>query len=258
MKKSLLALATAMVCLLGFTACDDDPAALEELIEQNDLIGHITLTTSNATAGTQSSVQAYGNGNTVTFKSAVSNVRFDTIYAADNITISDVTVGTLMVGTKDNAVTHGEEELEPPFIGIHLRDTNTGHHTVSCPVDRIEFFQYLYESNVASLMLSGVNVGGLVGNLFAIVCPNDSYYIGYEGDINITEFGLDGGLVKGSISVKAIYITAAELEQVANNQEYQQGIQNLATHFPNITFSGELSGRRADITAIVNALEVSE
>ncbi len=246
MKKRVMALATAVICAFGLASCDDE--SLNNLIEQSDLAGHVTLYVSNAQEG-----QMYQDGDSIRFKSAVSNVRFDTVFIDSSHVGYDLTVGTLMVGTRDNAITHAED-LQPPFLGINLRDTNTGVHRISCPIDKIEFFRYLYESNIESVILSGVDFGPIIGNLFAVAYDEHCYYIGYSGAITINEFGVQNSLVTGTVNVNAIFITDTELEELVNHEEDYIGV-DLSDHFPTVTFTGEISSRRADIAAVVNALE---
>lgn len=246
MKKRFLAIATALACAFGFSACEGDD--WKDLIEQTDLAGHVTLYVSNAQEG-----QMYQDGDSIRFKSAVSNVRFDTVIIDSLHRGYNITAGTLLVGTRDNAITHADEELQPPFLGINLRDTNTGVHRINCPIDKIDFFRYLYETNVESIILSGVNLGTMVGNLFAVAYDSTSYYIGYSGSINITEFGAQNSLVVGTVNVNCIYITNTQLEELVNDEQYYD--MDLSDHFPTVTFTGEISSRRADIAAVVNALE---
>lgn len=245
MKKTFLAIATAVACMIGFTACDD-PAALERLVEQTDLAGHMTLTTSNANG-----VQAYASGDTLSFKSAIANVKFDTIYLDDHITITDIDAGTLIVGTRDNLITADSADLQPPYLGINLRDTTTGTYQIACPIDNIEFFRYLSTQSVALLICSGITFEDNIGNLFAIACDEEHYYIGTSGTITVTDFGAAGGQVKASVNVNAIYVTDSQIEAIANGQME-------ATNLPTITFSGEVSSRRANIEAVVNALNEAE
>lgn len=247
MKKRFLAIATAVICAFGLASCEED--GWKDLIEQTDLAGHATLYVSNAQEG-----QMYNDGDSIRFKSAVSNVRFDTIIYDSAHAGYNITAGTLLVGTRDNAITHADEELEPPFLGINLRDTNTGVHNIQCPIDKIEFFRYLYETNIESIILSGVDFGPIVGNLFAIAYDEHSFYIGYSGSINVTEFGAENGLVKGTVNVNTIFITDTQLEELVNNEEQYTGV-DLSNHFPTATFTGNIESRRANITAVVNALE---
>ena len=243
MKKRVLAIATAVICALGFTACDGDVSQLEQIIEQNDLVGHITLTVSNVNGAGY-----YQNGDTVRFKSAVANVKFDTIYMADSVTISNINVGTLMIGTRDNVVT--ADEMQPPYLGINLRDTELGIHNISCPIDNIQFFRYLSETELETLILSGIAFNG-VGHLFAIATDEEHYYIGHAGRVTVTDFEEEPGLIKAAVEVDAIYVTKAQLEAIANNQMS-------STDLPTAHFSGEVSGRRANISVIVSALESQE
>ncbi len=245
MKKRLLAIATAVACMFGFTSCDGIEG-LENLIEQTDLIGHMTLTASNA-VGTQ----AYNSGDTLHFKSAVANVKLDTIFLDDQATVGNINVGTLMVGTRDNLITADSADLQPPFLGINLRDTTTGVYQISCPINDIEFFRYLSEQDISALICNGISFDNAVGNLFAIAYDMEHYYIGHSGTVNVTTFGNDGGQVKANVNVNAIYVSDSQLEAIVNGQLD-------VNELPTITFSGEVSSRRANISAVINALDAME
>ena len=246
MKKRVLAIATALICALGFTACEEgsDTQLLEQIIEQNDLVGHITLTINDV-----SGVQPYVNGDTIRFKSAVANVKIDTIYMEDGTTINSLEAGILMMGTRDNVVT--AEQIEAPYLGINLRDTVTGPHTISCPIDNIQFFQYLSETDLEELILSGIAFQG-VGNLFAIAQNDDHYYIGYSGTIDVSERGSkDGDAIKCDVNVNTLYVSETQLDDLANNRISVNDV-------PKARFTGEVSSRRANMTVIINALESQE
>lgn len=243
MKKSVLAIAATLICAFGLTSCDGDMSQLEQIIEQNDLVGHMTLTVSNVNG-----TQPYINGDTISFKSAVANVKFDTIYLEDGVTISNINLGTLMVGTRNNVVT--SEEMQPPYLGVNLRDTNLGDHNISCPIDNLQFFRYLSETEVESLILSGIAFQG-VGHLFAIATDEQHYYIGHSGSITVNSFEAEPGLIKANVDVNAIYVSNVQLEAIANGQMSSNDL-------PTAHFSGEISGRRANIAVIVDALEMQE
>ncbi|MBP5341043.1 MAG: hypothetical protein J6Y52_01615 [Bacteroidales bacterium] len=242
MKKRVLAIAAALICAFALTSCDGDTSQLEQLIEQNDLVGHMTLTVSNVNGA-----QPYINGDTVRFKSAVANVKLDTIYL-ENGTISNINMGILMVGTRDNVVT--ADELQPPYLGVNLRDTNLGVHNISCPIDNLQFYRYLSETEVETLILGGIVFNG-VGHLFAIATDEEHYYIGHSGTVTVTDFEAEPGLIKAAVSVDAIYVSKVQLEAIANGQMS-------STDLPTAHFTGEISGRRANISVIVSALDIQE
>lgn len=250
-----MALATAMVCLLGFTSCDDDPEALAGLIEQSDLIGHINLVASNPQNGNPVDITI---GDTLKFKSALCNVSIDTL-RYDSIEVTSVEMGTIMVGTTDNIITGDVAEITYPLVGIHLNRAAVGTYTISCPIESFDFFKYLDSTDVNQMITSGITFGNEMGNLFAMAVSEDGYYIGYMGNIRINEFGEEGSLVKGNVNnVVAIYVTRQQIEEMANMTADQQAGINLATYFPSVTFNGVISSRRANMEAIITALEAEE
>lgn len=236
MKKRLLVIATTVAFAFSFTACDE--AGLEDIINNSDIVGHITLYTSQAGGN-----QAYGNGDTLNFKSAVCNVKLDTLGAT-------IEAGTLLVGTTDNILTTEENaNITYPLVGINLRGDTTGRYTVSAPVDQLDFFRQLDSSDVMSMLVNGVDLGDYVGNIFMVAASEHAYYIGYEGTVQITEFGNEGALVKGNVTnVKCIYVLESQLEQLAN------GTLSYGT-LPTIFFNGDVSSRRTNIEAVIAALD---
>ena len=248
MKKSLLAIAAAAVFAFGFTSCDMD---LDDLLndEELNLAGHITLTTANP-SGTP---QAYGQGDTIRFKSAACNI---TEYVQDTMGVP-VEAGTVMVGTHDNLLSSNNSQatLSFPLIGINLRGTSAQNYTVSCPIDDFGFFEYLSETDVNLLITRGIMYANCLGSLFAVAVDSNSYYLGYSGNINITNFGVEGDVVEGTVNVTALYVTKDEVEHIANDENYRNSIGDLATHFPSITFTGNIASRRVPIEAVIDALE---
>ena len=62
-------------------------------------------------------------------------------------------------------------------------------------------------------------------------------------------------MVEGTVNVTALYVTKDELEHIANDSTYRASIGNFATHFPSITFNGNIASRRVPIEAVIDALE---
>ena len=248
MKKSLLAIAAAAVFAFGFTSCDMD---LDDLLndEELNLTGHITLTTANP-SGTP---QAYGQGDTIRFKSAACNI---TEAIQDSLGFT-TNAGTVMVGTFDNLLTsnNSQANLSFPLVGINLRGTSAQNYTVDCPVDDLGFFQYLHETDVNLLITRGIMYTNCHGSLFAVAVSDTSYYIGYDGNINITNFGVEGDVVEGTVNVNALYVTKGEIQRIANDSAYRATVVPFSTHFPSITFNGNIASRRVPIEAVIDALE---
>lgn len=246
MKKRLFTIATAVACMMGFASCDMD---LEDLLndEELNLTGHITLYSSNPTAGELGNVQEYGNGDTLRFKSAACNLTEAT---------PGFETGTMIVATHDNLITNNNEaNLSFPLAGINLRGTSAQNYTVNCPVHDFGFFEYLSNTDVNLLITQGIMYSNYLGSLFAIAVDSNSYYLGYQGNINITSFGEDGDLVEGTVNINALYVTKDEVERIANDPDYRSTISDISTHFPSITFTGEISSRRVPIQMVIDALE---
>lgn len=242
MKKRVFALAAAACMAFGFAACDGDL----------NLTGSMDLVVASVDGD-----QPYAVGDSIKFQSALSNVKMDTIVLSDSTlgvdtTIYNLDAGTLMVGAMDNIATADFESLTFPLCGINLRGDETKTYNISSPVDDINFFKYLNDSDINSIIASGLQVGDELGNLFALAVSEEAFYIGYEGSIKITHFGNDGSTVDGTIqNVKAIYVTVKQLEELAKSD----GSIDLTGYFPTATFNGTISSRRLPLDAILNALE---
>lgn len=244
MKKRFFAIATAVAFALSFTACDGEEG-LAELIESTNLTGHITLYTSNP-----SGAQQWGANDTLTFKSAVTNVKFDTIQAFDTTIAAHIDAGTVMIATTDNVLTSGNNaNITFPLAGINLRGNTATTYTISCPIDDIEFFRQFDTTGVMQMITSGIDLGGQVGNLFAVAVDSNHFYLGYEGSVVISSFGEEGSLVEGTVNnVRAIYVTDSQIEQLANGTLSSADL-------PTITFNGVISSRRTNIEALISALD---
>jgi len=239
MKKSIFAIATAVAAMFGLAACDGENP-FGNINGGNDLLGHITLVTSNP----QNGEQPYGEGDTLNFASAMCNI---------NVTVEDsiaVDFGSLFVGTEANLLQGENANITYPMIGLNLRDTAETTYEVNCPVDQVSFFKTIDSTNWRSLLTE--NQPDL-GNIVVLAASEHALYIGYAGTITITRFANMGSLVKGSFNnVKAAYVTEADIEALAIEDIETIDIE---ARFPHITLNGEISSRRADIQAIIEQLD---
>ncbi|MBR1784492.1 MAG: hypothetical protein IJ760_03520 [Bacteroidales bacterium] len=244
MKKSILAIAAAAAMALAFTACDPDDTL--------GLTGKVTLYASQV-EGTQ----AFADGDTIRFKSALSNVKFDStvVYDGDSIAL-DIDAGTLMIGSTKNIVSGNFDDLGFPLMGVNLRGETTGTYKISCPVEDYAFYEYLMTTDWNAMLVDGLVIDDVVGNLFVIAADAEAYYIGYEGEVEITKFGDNGSTVDGTVNnVKAIYITLPQIEELAAMSEEDRANVKLVGYFPTATFNGEIESRRVPIDAVLQALE---
>lgn len=250
MKKRLTVIATAVACMFGFSACDGN---FIDILEGTDILGHITLYTSNPTNGSQ----AYNGGDTLRFASAMCNVNVDSVMieAGEYSGNYDIHIGTVMVGTTDNLITNEVANITYPLCGINVRDTATGTYAISCPINDFGFFEYLDTTNYNSLITTGLTIGNEMGNLFVVAVSEEAFYLGFSGSLTISAYGREGSLVQGSANnVDAIYVTTSQISQIANMSEAERAQINLANYFPHLTFNGEFSCRRANIEAVMQAL----
>ena len=245
MKKNILTLAVAAMCAFSFSACDE--------LTNLDLMGHINLVATNPTGGDQ----AYADSTSLHFGSAMSNVSLDSVLVegGEYAGVYEINAGTVMVGTTQTLLSNNIANITFPLCGINLRDTVAGSYAISCPVNDFGFFEYLNRANMNSLITSGLEVGGMLGNLFVVAVSEESFYIGYSGSISISTYGRNElSRVEGTVNnVEAIYVTVPELEALVAMPAGQRP-SNLAAYFPHMTFSGSISSMRADITSVIDAL----
>ncbi len=249
MKKRVLAIAAAVTMVMGMSSCTD-----------TNLLGYINLEASNPVAGTVSSKQAYANGDSINFMSALSNVKTDTLYISDSTigvdtVLYNLNVGALIVGSVDNITKADFESLSYPLCGINLRGDEAKNYPISCPVDDLSFFKYLKNADVNTLIAKGLSYNDELGNLFAIAVSEDAFYIGYDGNVNITKFGGDGSTIDGKVeNLKCIYVTIPQLEELVKKDD----VSNLSSYFPTITINGTVSSRRLPLDTVLEALEQSK
>ena len=241
MKKTLLFMAAAMVCMFGMTSCDGETIDLNQFSGQ-DILGHITLVVSEAQEG-----QPLAEGDTVALKSAMCDATFEIV---DGITVN---AGSVFVGTASDIVANGNTNINYPLCGINLRDTLAGTHAVSCPVTDFSAFEYARTGNWAALILgAGMNLG----NVVVLAMDEDNYFLGYQGSIEITEFSSVGSLVKGQINnLKAFYITKTQMEALWAMSEEERSAITPINYFQSVTLNGEISSRRANMEDVLNSLE---
>lgn len=254
MKKRILVLAAAVACAFSFSACDGN---IEGIFSGTDILGHITLYTSNPTNG----AQAYNGGDTLRFASAMCNANVDSVYinAGEYSGSYDIHIGTVMVGTTDNLLTNDVANITFPLCGVNVRDTTTGTFAISCPINDFSFFEYLDTTDYTSMINTGLAIGNEMGNLFVVAVSEEAFYLGYAGSITFTHYGGEGALVQGSVNdVDAIYVTKDQISTIANMSEAERAEINLGNYFPHITFAGEISSRRANIAAVMQALDEME
>lgn len=249
MKKNIITLAVAVMCAFSFSSCDE----LGDL----DLVGHINLTTSNPVAGLPGLTQAYTDSTELNFKSAMCNVHIDSVYipAGEYAGTYNINAGTVMVGTTQTLISNDVANLTFPLCGINLRDTVVGTYNISMPINDFSFIDYLDTTDVNSIITTGLAIGENLGNVFAVAVSDSAFYLGHSGSVSITAYGGDFQRVEGTVNnVEAIYITLEQIEYLASLTEQQRASFDLAAYLPRITFNGAISSMRADINAVLDAL----
>lgn len=245
MKKTLSVIAVAVALAFGFSACEDDLG----------LLGSITLTTSNPIGD-----QPYAADQTFEFHSAICNANFSNVAIQnDSLGIDTVITGNLgavFVGLTESLLSASDfNNITFPLCGINLRDTVAGTYNFNYNIDW-SFIELIDTTSLNKMITSGIAQSGNMGNLFAVAASETAFYVAVAGNINITEFGGNGSLVKGGINnVMCIYVTRDHLETLMAMPPSQRESVNLLTEFPIITFNGNMESRRASIETVMQALE---
>ena len=256
MKKTFTTILMAMACMAVFTACDED---ITDLFTDDDVLGNITLTTSNANGP-----QLYANDTTLQFKSALCNVNMRNVSVSVNVDELDfeydtsninVNAGAIFVGVTGNNITSNTSNIDWPVCGINLRDTLPGSYFVCVPVTTFEFLNYIDTTSINSMITAGLQYKDLPFNLFAVAAGREAYYIGYRGFINVTAFGGNGTMVEGTINnLKAYYITLDQIRALLALTPEERSQITLAETLSSVTFNGSFSSLRANMTSVINRL----
>ncbi len=245
MKKTLSVIAVAVALAFSFSACDEDLG----------LLGNITLTSSNAIGD-----QAYVADQTFEFHSAICNANFSNVAIhIDSLGIDTVingSLGAVFVGLTDNLLSASDfNNITFPLCGINLRDTVAGTYNFTYNIDW-SLVEQIDTTSLNKMITSGMAASNGLGNIFVVAASENSFYLAVAGNINVTEFGGNGSLVKGNINnVMCIYVTREHIETLMRMPASQRESINMLTEFPFITFNGNMESRRASIETVMQALE---
>lgn len=248
MKKRVLAIAAVAACAFAFNACEEG--------QTMGILGNIELTVNEPVNGWLGLTQPYTDGQTLSFGSSVCNVNIDSLVNGDDI---DIVAGTIMVGTTGNVLTNDVANLTYPMCAFNLTDTIATSYEISCPIDQLDFYEYIDETDVNSLITTGLMIGDELRNMFAVAVSEDGYYLGYDGTISISTYaGRNYQRVVGTVNnVNAVYITREQLAALIAMPENERPT-DLSTYLPHTTFTGTFTSVRANIDVLMEALEESE
>jgi hypothetical protein len=255
MKKTFLTIAIAVVCALGMSSCGDD---ISDILGGTDALGHITFTASNPIGE-----QLVEEGQEFDFKSSLCNVSFDSIHMSFSFNgqgvdtvVNDLSIGTILLGVYGDQITENTSNIQFPMVGINLRDTVPGEYVFHFDIDDWQFVRYIDTTNFYTMIRTGWAMTPEIGNLFGMAESRNALYIAYDGAINITSFGSEGKRIKGSINnVKCIYVTLDKLEALHNMTEAEREAVDIENYFSKVTFNGEISSKRTEISTILHAIE---
>lgn len=267
MKKRILFIATAVACMIGFSACQgDDLADLSQLADQladTDLLGHIHLKASaqqNGTGGLQNHEMMTTN-DSILFKSGVCCAK---VTVSDSSQSATHDVGAMFFGSTSSVLVNENHEIQFPLIGINLRDSLPGDYTINIPMTQgdFNFIDDLNENNWRYYLThNDIQIQGVDQANMMVIAPTDStYYICYQGTIHISEFPVVGQRVKGSVNVQAFYITNRQVELLSQMPSAARANINLPDYLPTVTLNGVFESPRmnSENLEVINTLDNME
>jgi hypothetical protein len=253
MKKTLFVIAVAVAMAFGFTACEDDLG----------LLGSINLTTSNANGE-----QAYVDGQTFNFHSAICNVNLSNVHIQyDSLGIDTVvngSLGAVFVGTTDNLLSAEDfNNITFPLVGINLRDTtpqaHNGNYAIHIPMVEgdFSFIDSLNENNWNYYLTNtNIRIDGEPANIMVIAVSEDEFYVCYDGNIHIDEWATVGNRIQGQVqNVKAFRVTRESLPALLDLPERATTL--LSAYLPTVTLNGVISSPRmpSENVSVIEALD---
>lgn len=253
MKRTIRNIALSLATIITLSSCEGFDWG--GLLGDTELLGHVRLVVTDAGEG-----QYYADGDTLKFMSTICNVNGDRLDI--NIDTMDVTVdtgfainpGTLFIGTEQNLLSGDIANITFPFIGINLNDTIEKNYTINCPLTSIDLWNHLDTADITTVLTGVTDTESPISNLFVIMLSENEYYIGYSGNIEITDFQDLNGLVKGDITVQAAYLTTSMIDALGAMSPLELASLDIDTYFRTVTFTGEISSRRTDISQVVESL----
>lgn len=258
MKKSILFIATAVACMLGFSACEGESVDLAQQLSGTDLFGHIYLTPSqqnNGAGGYQNA--AIMNRDSVKFNSGLCCVKLNT--TGVGVGMDSLDLGTLFFGSERDVIVNSNKEIQFPLIGINLRDSVPGDYNLRIPEVNgdFTFLDSLSENNWNHYLThTNITINGEDANIMVIAVNEDEFYVCYAGNIHIDQWAAVGGRVQGQVqNAQAIRIT----KDILSNLPLLGGrsIQYLTQYLPTVTLNGVISSARmtSENVSVIEALD---
>lgn len=248
MKKSIIAIATAVACMFAFSACTpEDEAQLQQLANNaldNEALGSIYLVPSNLQPGSWANQNhpSVVAGDTMWFNSSMC----DTTFTYDGVNINP---GVLFLGGN---IQTNPVHVNFPLLGINLRDDAHTDYPISSVTGDFSFVSSINENNWRYYLTHN---DIQFGNLMLIAVSENDYYICYDGNIHVDTFSAVGTIISGRIeNVQAFYVTKQQLQALLllddNMRDYLYAL------LPHVTFNGAIQSRRTVwVREVVNELE---
>lgn len=213
MKKTFFALACAFAIAFGMTSCDEED--LQSIVDDvtRDLeksMGQVDLAVSNAQGDSP-----YATNDSVHFTACVNGVVTDTV---DFSGLDDSLTGfqganTFIMGANISLTDTTGAGIDItnvyPIFGLKTADTLPGIHIIHSPFQDTNL---LHDFNFGKLITQGS-----YENLMGIAMSDTSWYVGYEGNVNINTYPEPGKEMKATLNaVKAYYVTQSKLDYIGD------------------------------------------
>lgn len=261
MKKSILFIAAAVACMMGFSACEGEGVDISQL-SGTDLFGHIYLTPSNQNNGYGGYQNATIMSNdSVKFNSGLCCVKLNTTGVGVGTDEGDL--GTLFFGSEKDVLVNSNNEIQFPLIGINLRDTtpelHNGNYAIRIPMVEgdFSFIDSLNENNWNYYLTNtNIQIAGEPANIMVIALSEDEFYVCYDGNIHIDEWAAVGNRIQGQVqNVKAFRVTREILPALVALPERATTL--LSAYLPTVTFNGVISSARmtSENVSVIEALD---
>ena len=261
MKKSILLIAAAVVCMMGFSACEGESVDISQL-SGTDMLGHIYLTPSNQNDGFGGYHNAAIMSNdSVKFNSGLCCVKLNT--TGVGVGVDELDLGTLFFGSERDVLVISNNEIQFPLIGINLRDTtpqeHNGNYAIHIPMVEgdFSFIDSLNENNWNYYLTNtNIRISGEPANIMVIAVSEDEFYVCYDGNIHIDEWATEGNRIQGQVqNVKAFRVTRESLPALLALPERATTL--LSAYLPTVTLNGVISSPRmtSENVSVIEALD---
>ena len=245
MKKSILLIAAAVVCMMGFSACEGESVDISQL-SGTDMLGHIYLTPSNQSDGFGGYHNAAIMSNdSVKFNSGLCCVKLNT--TGVGVGVDELDLGTLFFGSERDILVNSKPQAHNGNYAIHIPMVE-GDFSFIDSLNENNWNYYLTNTNI--------RISGEPANIMVIAVSEDEFYVCYDGNIHIDEWATVGNRIQGQVqNVKAFRVTRESLPTLLALPERATTL--LSAYLPTVTLNGVISSPRmtSENVSVIEALD---